>query len=375
MAETEKPILWIVPETRGGIRSYTETLLPFIGPQVRAVYQLPAPESLATSSEEMIHVQHEYGMYGSKIPGRYHFPSWFKKARRAAPGKKWVATAHSVLNPDYRLPVLGRGWQSIPRAVLNLILSVPGNPVAKLWGEKTWGAFDGVSVLHRQQVDAVRQAGCKHVVVIPLPVLRIPNLAPVEKERRKNVTLFGYFSPEKGQDVAIRAWKLLGADAPKLILAGGVRRKEDEHYLKSCTQLIRDLGLSEKIEITGYVPTERLETIYAESKLILAPFRESTGSASIATGFAYGASVLASDLPLNLELDVRVPGCLAFFRSESTEDLARSVRELSSDESRLTALREAGRAYAEKFSSEKIGQMHRDFYRDVMLGRVDERSS
>lgn len=366
MSKRENSILWITPEKQGGIRSYVEGLLPFLEKKVRSLYELPDPESLAGSDAEIIHVQHEYGLFGSKIPGRYHFPRWFRKAREMASGKKWVATAHTVLDSEYRLPIEGRGWQAIPRLLLNLSLSLPGDPVGKLWRDKTWGTFDGVIVLHRQQVEAIRKAGCKRVTVIPLPVPKVENLTPVSSDRRKNVTVFGYFSVDKGQDVAIRAWKILGPSAPKLVLAGGVRRKEDEAYFQSCAQLIRELGLSEKIEITGYVPTERLEAIYADSKLILAPFRASMGSASITTGFAYGASVLASDLIFNLELDSRVAGCLTFFKSESSEDLAHQVTALLTDDHRLSALRAAGVEYAKKYSSEKIGQMHLEFYREVM---------
>lgn len=359
-----------MPEEKGGIRSYTEGLLPFFGGVMQPRFEIPALESLMLEGATVFHVQHEYGLYGSKIPGRYWFPKWFRKAKAVSPGKKWVATAHSVLDSDYRFPYEGRGWQKIPRLFLNLILSFPHNPVQKLWGEDSWGSFDGVIVLHRQQVDPVLRAGCPRVTVIPLPVAKVKNLAPVAAERRTKVTLFGYFSLDKGQDVAIRAWKILGASAPKLVLAGGVRRPEDQPYYDSCLEMIREFGLSEKIEITGYVPNEKLESIYAESKLILAPFRASTGSASIATGFAYGVAVLASDLILNRELDTRVPGCLAFFKSESSEDLANTVASLFRDEEQLSALRAAGRVYAEKYSSEKIVQMHLDFYQKILSGRT-----
>ncbi len=370
MLERKNAILWIVPETKGGIRTYVEGLVPLFGGRVRPEYEILTPQAIAELNPEVVHVQHEYGLFGSKIPGRYLFPAWFRKAKAANPHKKWVATAHSVIEFGYRFPYEGRGWQKFPRFILNGLLTLPRNPILKLWGQKTWGGFDGVIVLHRQQVAPVVAAGCSRVVVIPLPVARIPGLREVTAENRTKVVLFGYFSPDKGQDIAIRAWKIWGERAPKLVLAGGVRRPEDQPYYDQCRKLIEQLGLSAKVEITGYVPNENLESIYAESKLVLAPFRASTGSASIATAFSYGAAVLASDLLLNRELDHREPGCVTFFKSESSENLAEVLRALVSDEGRLSKLREAGRRYAEKFSSEKIAQLHLDFYRQVLDGRA-----
>lgn len=367
MSDREPAVLWIIPETKGGIRSYAEGLLPFFGKSpIRSIFTIPSPDFIQKSDVRVIHVQHEYGLFGSKIPGRYLFPKWFRKAKRAASEKKWVATAHSVIQPDYRFPYAGRGFQKIPRFILNAFLTLPINPMFKLWNQKTWGGFDGVIVLYRQFVEPVRSSGCPRVTVIPLPVLKVENLRDVSPESRTKVTLFGFFSPDKGQDIAIRAWKILGEKAPKLVLAGGVRRPEDQAYYDLCSKMIKDFGLSGKIEITGYVPNEKLEDVYAESKLVIAPFRTSTGSASIPTAFSYGAPVLASDHLLNRELDFRVPGCLAFFKSDSSEALAKEIQALLGDELRLSMLRSAGQVYAEKFSTDKIAKMHLDFYQMVL---------
>src|SRR5690606_29244429 len=104
MSARSNPVLWIVPESQGGIRSYVEGLRGFFGDSMRPVFEIPNPESLAKERPSLIHVQHEYGLFGSKIPGRYTFPKWFREAREATPGTKWVVTAHSVLDPGYRFP-------------------------------------------------------------------------------------------------------------------------------------------------------------------------------------------------------------------------------------------------------------------------------
>src|SRR5688572_2853718 len=60
---------------------------------------------------DVIHFQHDYGLYGGKTPPLYQFPGLVKKIRSALPRTRVMATAHSVLNEDYRFSVLSKGWQ------------------------------------------------------------------------------------------------------------------------------------------------------------------------------------------------------------------------------------------------------------------------
>ncbi len=363
--QTKTRVIWVVPEKSGGIRTYAEGLLLALrgaSPiEVEARWELPE-ESLFTpkaESRNIVHLQHEFGFFGSKLPGRYRFPRWIRAIKSKNPNATWLATAHYVIDRDYRFPLEGKEWWSIvPRVLVNLFFI---SAMRKAWTRGTWENFDGVIVHSKLQVDAILKSGCERVAVIPLPVPRTSRLP--ENASSSNVTLFGYFSPDKGQDIAIRAWSLLGESAPKLVLAGGVRRKEDEKYYAECRGLIRKLGLESRIEITGYVPEEKLDSLYREARLVIAPFRVTTGSASIAAAFARGAAVLASDLPLNQELTERVPGSLAFFKTGSPEALAAEVRAIFGDRDRIRLLSDRAKAYAEKHSPEKMAALHLDFYR------------
>ncbi len=364
-ANPEIRVLWIVPERTGGIRTYAEGLLNVLrttkSAAVDAIWELPDRGLLPPSEggRKFAHLHHEFGFFGSKLPGRYAFPRWIRAIKAKNPETTWIATAHNVIGQDYVFPLEGKPWWSIlPRVLANAFLI---SWLRKAWTTGTWGEFDGVVVHSNLQVDAVRKSGCDRVAVIPLFVPRAP-MRP-DGESGTNVTVFGYFSPDKGQDIVIRAWALLGSNAPKLVLAGGVRRPEDERYLKECRTLIRTHGLGEKIQITGYVPDDKLDSLYRDARLVLAPFRVTTGSASITAAFARGVPVLASDHPLNCELAERVPDCVAFFRSESPESLAAEIRSLFADSNRLRHLAERAKKYAEMHTPEKMAALHLDFYK------------
>lgn len=365
-------LLWVVPEVEGGIRSYSNNLWPAVAQAAAASFEPLEPvivpgtrEGLATALAEVarllpdvVHIQHEYGLFGSKFPLLYRFPSWLRDIRRIVPESTVVATAHTVLEPRYRYPLAGRGVQIPIRAFSNVFLR---SRMRKAWGERTWGALDGVIVHSKTQIESVRLSGCPRVAEIPHFVPAGSGLPEAPKPGQGQVMIFGYISPEKGQDIAIEAFARSRAGG-RLVIAGGVRRREEMGYMEHCRGLIRKLGLQERVEITGFVPSERLARAYAEADLVLAPFRETWGSGSLATAFAHGAPVLASDLALNRELAERVPGCLEFFKSGDPGDCAVAIdRLLASAEARKSLSKRAGE-YRERYQPERIARLHLEFY-------------
>ena len=128
------------------------------------------------------------------------------------------------------------------------------------------------------------------------------------------------------------------------------------------------LGLRGRVEVTGYVPDAEISRVYEESDLVVAPFRMTTGSGSLVQALARGAPVLASDLPLNREINDRVPGTLAFFVSEDPRDCARQIEQLLADRDRRNVLGEQARQYAATYSPANIARLHLDLYRRVLAG-------
>lgn len=366
----EGRLLWITPEKSGGIRSYAEALWPAIRSWCEAEGGIIPLEprfsdslsGIAKLKPSLIHVQHEFGLFGSKVPGFYRFPGWLRELREIAPGAKIVATAHSVLDDQYRYPWKGRGWQAPFRVAANLLIL---RLARRRWIEGTWGRLDGVVVHSELQKPVPVEGGCPEVRVIPHYV---PSVSSLSRSEGDEVIVFGYFSQEKGQDIAIEAWGMLGSAAPRLILAGGVRRAEDQAYQDRCRERIRALRLEDRVEITGFVAPDQVDAIYARASVVLAPFRETSGSGSLAQALARGKAILASDLPLNREIDLRQPGALAYFRSEDPADCADRVRSLLESREAREVLKAAARKYAEAHSVAATAEAHVRFYREIFKG-------
>jgi glycosyltransferase involved in cell wall biosynthesis len=288
--------------------------------------------------------------------------------RKVLPNTKLLATAHTVLPNQYRYPLKGRGWQIPLRWVANEFVS----PLLQnLWNSKTWGAVDGVIVHSSSQLSTVQESGCKRVELIPHFVHSKQNSKgthPVFEKIPSNVPIilvFGFVTPEKGQDIAIRAFAQLKKKA-FLLIAGGIRRKSEERYLNRCERLISDLELKDKVSITGVIPHDVVGEFYKRATLVLAPFRETSGSGTLSLAFGQGAPILASNLSLNLELSQRVPGCVEFFETENIEDCAKKLETLLSHSEMLTKLSKQSASYSSQYSLEAMADKHVKFYKNFL---------
>lgn len=377
-------VAWVSSWTRVcGIADYSQVLWP----EVRAALERRGIDGELVSLDEfksnrdlssrlrdirpdLVHFQHEYGIWGGKNPPFYRFPQLIHQLRDELPRARFVATAHTVLSPDYRFPVKGRGLQAPIRALANAALL---GRLRRAWGKDTWGRLDGVITHSKHLVESVQASGVPRVEVIPhfVPVLSVPGTvarggpASTPGGEARVIIVFGFFTPEKGQDIAIEALGKLPDQGVKLILAGGVRRKQDQRYLDQCRERILDLGLRERVEITGFVKKNRIDSYYQRATLVLVPFRSTTGSGSIAHALGRGMPILASDLSLNREIADREPGALEFFRSEDAESCAHAISSLLGDAERRKALGAAARRYAAGCSPAKVAEDHVRFYQSL----------
>jgi glycosyltransferase involved in cell wall biosynthesis len=373
-------LTWVVPEARGGIRAYAEMLWPEVQSAARRRGISVAPPIFSESVREvearlhaqpprLVHLQHEFGLFGRKAPLLYRFPEWRQAIYRAAPDARLVATAHTVVARSHRYETRGTGWQRPLRFAANVTVAPL---LSGLWRESTWGPLDGVIVHSGRQVEEVRASGCKRVEEIPhfVPVPRpssgtlSASLADLPTDRPL-VLVFGYFTPQKGQDVVIRSFARMRTPA-YLVLGGGLRRAEDQAYFDRVQALIDELGLRDRCRVTGFLPDADLTEAYSRATLVVAPFRETSGSGSLAHALGQGGAILASDLPLNREIAERVRGALDFFPSENPEGCAAALDRLLGDEPARQRLRAAARIYAEKFGPRPIAEHHVEFYAPLL---------
>jgi glycosyltransferase involved in cell wall biosynthesis len=380
-----KRIAWVTTWSRVcGIADYSQALWPAVSSRLAeagydavlvSLDEFRSHEALLARLRELapsaVHFQHEYGIWGGKNPPFYGFPSLVRSLRAELAQTRLTATAHTVIGKGYRFPVNGRGWQAPLRWAANQFLL---KRLSRSWAERTWGALDGVIVHSRLQSGDVQVAGCRRVQVIPhfVPSLAVKGTvsrasAAPPVARDPSVLVFGFFTPEKGQDVAIEAFSRITTPKSRLVLAGGVRRPADRAYQARCLELADRLKIAGRIEVTGFVEKRMIDQVYSKATLVLAPFRETTGSGSLAQAFARGAAVLASDLPLNREIAERTQGALEFFKAGDPSDCARQMERILADGQLRERMRSASVAYAESCSPARVADQHVEFFREVLI--------
>lgn len=110
-------------------------------------------------------------------------------------------------------------------------------------------------------------------------------------EQRKNQFVFvGRLDKLKGIDLLLKAWKMMGTEAPKLIIFGsGPMEEWCQKYIES-----NNLYL---VEIRGFTPNEEVREIIAVSKALILPTQWYEGfPMTIAEAFSVGTPVIGSDI-------------------------------------------------------------------------------
>lgn len=123
-----------------------------------------------------------------------------------------------------------------------------------------------------------------------------PNFVQAEKEfipyqeRKEQMIYVGRLEEIKGVEILLKAWKLLGDDAPELLICG-------KGPLESwCNDYIEKNQLS-KVKMLGFVPNDQVRTWISQSKALILPTQVYEGfPMTIAEAYACGTPVIGSDL-------------------------------------------------------------------------------
>lgn len=115
-------------------------------------------------------------------------------------------------------------------------------------------------------------------------------------EPHEYLLFVGRLVPEKGCHYLIEAFRRIETDK-KLVIAGGSSHS-DEYF-----EMLRELaGDDPRIVFPGYVYGEALDELYTHAYLYLQPSDLEGLSIALLEALSFGAAVLASDIPENLEV-------------------------------------------------------------------------
>lgn len=142
--------------------------------------------------------------------------------------------------------------------------------------------------------------------------------AAVEAPREKRLVYAGRLEPIKGVLRLLEAWKLLGEEAPELLLCGTGPLEEE------CRAVIAEAGLTQ-VRMLGFVPNEQLRQLLATSAAFILPSQVYEGfPMTVTEAYAAGTPVLGSAHG-NVGSLVRRCGGMTF-RHDDAADIAATVR-------------------------------------------------
>lgn len=316
--------------------------------------------TLQLKDYDILHIQHEFSFLHSA-----DFPRLVTIAKEL--GKKVIVTVHTSPTLAYEEPHL-TGFS--PRNVLHYVRLLKRKRVFhKIF---TTAILDAdVVIVHNTITNnaliALGVAAEKiKTIVLPVPKLsfKTKNGLISEKLNRQPRDIImattGFLHKFKGIDHAIKALSYLPKNY-KLAVIGGMHIDHDPKVYNNLTDLIRKLGLIDRVYITGYVEDDdTLNAMIRDCDICVYPYDRkyysNISSASLNNGFANHKPVIAypttSFIELNNKVDAMIlTGAFAYY------ELAREVERVD-----LAAASEKSKQFSIKYSYTVVAKELEDIY-------------
>lgn len=344
-------------------RMFTEELKKFIDVEIFDLSKLSLRsrlQYLTFDKFDLVHIQHELAHWGS-FTNPLRTPRFFEFCQKVKVPK--VVTFHSV-------DLKGETW--------------------KKWG--WWGRHRFLKMHNLPQGSIVHTGYAKeglikmgvpaskiHVIPIGVPDLeswkdrgleskkrKLENWKIRELESKRLIAIFGFINPDKGYEIVLNTLPDLPQDVI-FIIAGGVQDQSNQAYLNTLNSLITQMGLQNRVFITGFLEKQKMFSLMQQTKIILFPRTHVNASLELSLAIAFQKPILASNLPYFVEVNSRVP-CLEIFEFEGgrVENFKKKLLRLLGDKLRQQELSEKCSEYAQKYSWEEIAKITIGIYSSVL---------
>jgi glycosyltransferase involved in cell wall biosynthesis len=285
-----------------------------------------AADFLNFNSNDLVCLQHEYGIYGG-VAGRYIL-ALLRRLKMPL-----VTTLHTVLRePDAN-----------QRIVLEEIAQLSDRLIV-------------MSELAAQLLREVYAVPSGKIDVIPHGVPDMPFIDPnyfkdkFGTEGKSVLLTFGLLSPNKGIENVIRALPAILARHPNVVyIVSGVthphiRRREGERYREELQALAEQLGVSSHLILNNrFVSTEELVEHVGAADIYITPYRQEAQivSGTLAIALGAGKAIISTPYWYATELLAEKRGVLVPF--ENPDAIAKAVVALLENDAERHAMRK--RAY------------------------------
>jgi glycosyltransferase involved in cell wall biosynthesis len=158
---------------------------------------------------------------------------------------------------------------------------------------------------------------------IPIGAYHTPEMLPESKEA--SLLFFTTLAPFKGLEILLEAFQTLRDDYPQLTLT--IAGTQHARFPEYAQRLKNTASQIPGIRWLGEVPEERVRALFQESRLVVLPYKASTGSSSVLYQAAtWGRAVIASDLPETYAV-VQESGLeINFFQSGNVNSLRAQIK-------------------------------------------------
>lgn len=203
----------------------------------------------------------------------------------------------------------------------------------------------------------------KKIKVIEFMVLN-SNKFDLEKkdyEKKYDILFFGRIEYYKGLDVLFEALNILNSKYKCLVVGKG-----------NVKNVFKNISIPNNVDfINYYISNEELANKICESKIVVLPYRDATGSLTIGISFYYKTPVICTNVGVFPEY-VRDGGIT--IEPNDSKKLADEIVNLLEDEEKINLLSEnAYRCYENNFSTNKV--MNEYFYYFDQLSKIGDKAN
>jgi len=298
----------------------------------------------------VIHIQHEYGIYGPKsLWSWFFFPILFLFSRLS--DKCVITTYHSAWNRETIDP---------PLIILKQLYVTANNAMLEMTTNHSIFLSENTAADFSKSVTPDSREIMPHGVQNDTIDLSVEE-AKSEFGAEPDDTLIvepGYIRHEKGCDAFVDIAKEFEDSSFIFLLAGG--SQDNEKYYESI-----QCDAPPNLQVTGRLGEVRFHAAFVAADLVVLPYREVTQSGIFNWCVAYEVPVLGSDTPYFRHLSERW-NCVDVVDTEKPKIASSRIRELLVDNDRRTELRSGMSDYRASASLDSVAERHCDLYTDIM---------
>lgn len=340
------------------------------------VAELVADIAAQASRYDLVHVQHEHGLFGHAVSYKAaarNYGTMLRLLRDA--GRPVVTTFHT--EPLGSGPATGRFSL---RDALPDALRAWGRRAA--WHRHVARSFKPgtMAIAHtpgtrRSLIKRGIPAASVHVIphgCLPQRDLRIDALMAKQRlglpASSVLLTMFGFVGTYKGQDLAVRALARL-PERFHLAICGGPHPESQDRAFAAVLRAVKKLGLEHRVTITGWMPEEESAVYAAATDICLAPYRDATLSASgaITWALASGRPIVASRIAAFQGICREQP-CMLLTTPGMIDEIAWAVEKLAADADLGASLVAAARRYTDAHGWDDTARRTHDLYTALVSG-------